>query len=83
MTAAKGRQRRGRADHGTGGHENEVCVEETTLRATIIVHSLQVGHSNFCSVHALPPHKDMYLSPTYHGGKKKQSRPSSLRPIDE
>jgi hypothetical protein len=62
MTAAKGRQRRGRADHGTGGHENEVCVEETTLRATIIVHSLQVGHSNFCSVHALPPHKDMYLS---------------------
>jgi hypothetical protein len=26
LTAAKGCQRRGRADHGTGGHENDVCV---------------------------------------------------------
>jgi hypothetical protein len=25
LTAAKGRQRRGRADHGTGGHENKAC----------------------------------------------------------
>jgi hypothetical protein len=33
MTAAKRRQRHGRVDHGTGGHENEVC-RGTTLRAT-------------------------------------------------
>jgi hypothetical protein len=35
LTAAKGRQRRGRADHGTGGHENNVCV---CIKVHVAVH---------------------------------------------